>query len=195
MEPFFTTRPAGKGLGLGLPAVYGAVKAHRGSLDIHSEPNRGTLMTISIPLVRDMTTTGKLAAIADTAPNGLRILLVDDDSLVQTAISAQLRRLGHEVIIGNHGQEALDKLQEGAEIDLVLLDLDMPVLSGRQTLPLLRKLRPTLPVIIETGSMDEAVGKLTSQFTDVAVLSRPFTLGELKAALAPWVRKEKQPSV
>jgi len=195
MEPFFTTRPAGKGLGLGLPAVYGAIKAHRGSLDIHSEPSRGTRMTINIPLVRDMTTTGRLPAIAEIVPSGLRILLVDDDSLVQTAVSAQLRKLGHEVVIANHGQEALEKLQEGAEIDLVLLDLDMPVLSGRRTLPLLRKLRPTLPVIIETGSMDEAVGQLAAQFTDVATLSRPFTLVDLRAALAPWLRKEKQRDV
>jgi nitrogen-specific signal transduction histidine kinase/CheY-like chemotaxis protein len=195
MEPFFTTRPAGQGLGLGLPAVYGAIKAHRGSLDIQSEPNRGTLVTINIPLVRDMTTTGKLPAIAEVAACGLRILLVDDDSLVQATISAQLSKLGHEVVIANQGQEALDKLQEGAEIDLVLLDLDMPVLSGRKTLPLLRKLRPALPVIIETGSMDAAVGQLAAQFADVAVLSRPFTRVELKAALVPWVRGEKRGAV
>jgi CheY-like chemotaxis protein len=114
---------------------------------------------------------------------------------VQATISAQLSKLGHEVVIANQGQEALDKLQEGAEIDLVLLDLDMPVLSGRKTLPLLRKLRPALPVIIETGSMDAAVGQLAAQFADVAVLSRPFTRGELKAALAPWVRGEKRGAV
>jgi CheY-like chemotaxis protein len=90
------------------------------------------------------------------------------------------------VLLANHGQEALDKLQEGATVDLVLLDIDMPILSGSETLPRLRALRPTLPVIIETGNLDQAVEQLGKRFSDVAVLARPFHLAELKAALAPW---------
>lgn len=185
MEPFFSTRPKGKGMGLGLPAVYGAIKAHQGTLDIRSEPNRGTLVQIGLPLVRDQATTGTWRAV-NAVKSGLRILLVDDDNLVQTAVSAQLRRLGHSVLIANHGQEALDKLREGATVDLVLLDIDMPVLSGGETLPRLRELCPSLPVIIETGNMDKAVEQLGSTFRDVNVLSRPFSLAELKAALSPW---------
>ena len=186
MEPFFTTRPRGKALGLGLPAAYGAIRAHRGTIDIHSEPDRGTAVQITVPVVRDTTVTGAWPAIGDNKQAGLRILLVDDDNLVQTAISAQLRRLGHSVLLANHGQEALDKLQEGATVDLVLLDIDMPILSGSETLPRLRALRPTLPVIIETGNPDQAVEQLGKCFADVAVLARPFHLAELKAALAPW---------
>jgi PAS domain S-box-containing protein len=186
MEPFFTTRPRGKELGLGLPAAYGAIKAHRGTIDIHSEPDRGTAVQITVPVVRDKTVTGAWPAIGDNRQAGLRILLVDDDNLVQSAISAQLRRLGHSVLLANHGQEALDKLQEGATVDLVLLDIDMPILSGSETLPRLRALRPTLPVIIETGNLDQAVEQLGKRFSDVAVLARPFHLAELKAALAPW---------
>ena len=120
---------------------------------------------------------------------GLRILLVDDDNLVQTSVCAQLRRLGHSVVVANHGQEALDKLKEGLEFDLVLLDIDMPVLSGGETLPRLRAIQPTLPVIIETGNMGEQVEQLASSFADVSVLGRPFSLSELKAALDPWVEK------
>jgi CheY-like chemotaxis protein len=116
----------------------------------------------------------------------LRILLVEDDNLVQTAVCAQLRKLGHAITIANHGQEALDKLQEGLECDLVLLDIDMPVLSGGETLPRLRALRPSLPVVIETGNMGEQVEQLARAFADVSVLVRPFSLSELKAALAPW---------
>jgi CheY-like chemotaxis protein len=109
-------------------------------------------------------------------------------------VCAQLRRLGHAVVIANNGQEALDKLQEGLEFDLVLLDIDMPVLSGGETLPRLRTLRPALPVIIETGTMGEQVEELARTFADVSVLGRPFSLSELKAALAPWVERFRTPA-
>ena len=187
MEPFFTTKRQGKRVGLGLPAVYGAVTAHQGSMEIHSEPGRGTQVQITLPV----SPKAKMSQISqhhmEAAKFGLRILLVDDDNLVQTAMCAQLRRLGHTVTIANHGQEALDKLQEGLEVDLVLLDIDMPVLDGGAALPRLRVLRPGLPVIIETGNMGEVAEGLARTFADVSVLARPFSLNELKAALDPWV--------
>ncbi len=185
MEPFFTTKPQGKGAGLGLPAVYGSVKAHKGSMEIHSEPGRGTQVQITLPLSQQETKNQAIPSDKATGVGGLRIMLVDDDNLVQTAMCAQLRRLGHAVVIANHGQEALDKLQDGLALDLVLLDIDMPVLSGGETLPRLRALRPALPVIIETGNMGPQVEQLARAFADVSVLGRPFSLSELKAALAP----------
>jgi CheY-like chemotaxis protein/two-component sensor histidine kinase len=187
MEPFFTTKRQGKRVGLGLPAVYGAVTAHQGSMEIHSEPGRGTQVQITLP-VSPNTKKHQISPYHKEAGKfGLRILLVDDDNLVQTAMSAQLRRLGHTVTIANHGQEALDQLQEGLEVDLVLLDIDMPVLDGGAALPRLRVLRPGLPVIIETGNMGEVAEGLARTFADVSVLTRPFSLNELKAALDPWV--------
>jgi PAS domain S-box-containing protein len=186
VDPFFTTKPPGKGAGLGLPAVYGAVKAHQGSMEIHSEPGRGTQVQITLPVSQERPKDHAIAQDKRADEPGLRILLVDDDNLVQTAVCAQLRKLGHSIAIANHGQEALDKLQEGLEFDLVLLDIDMPVMSGGETLPRLRALRPSLPVIIETGNMDDQVEQLARAFTDVSVLGRPFSLSELKAALTPW---------
>jgi CheY-like chemotaxis protein len=123
------------------------------------------------------------------AKPGLRILLVDDDDLVQTAMSAQLHRLGHSVVIAENGREALDRVEAGLQIDLVLLDIDMPVLDGTQTLPLLRKLRPDLPVVIETGNLGEWAEQLARGHQDVAVLVRPFSLAELKAAIDPWIAR------
>jgi CheY-like chemotaxis protein len=191
IDPFFTTKPPGKGAGLGLPAVYGAVKAHQGSLEIHSEPGRGTQVQITLPVSQEGPTDHAVANDRGTDGRGLRILLVDDDNLVQTAVCAQLRKLGHAISIANHGQEALDRLHAGQEFDLVLLDLDMPVMSGGETLPRLRALRPSLPVIIETGNMGEQVEQLAQAFADVSVLGRPFSLTELKAALAPWTERVK----
>jgi len=192
LDPFFTTKPHGKGAGLGLPAVYGAVKAHQGHLELHSEPGRGTQAHISLPLSPPSSASARhLPHLSDHTdnPRGLRILLVDDDDLVQTAVSAQLRRLGHSVVIAENGREALDKVQAGLQIDLVLLDIDMPVLDGSKALPLLRKLRPDLPVIIETGNLGEEAERLVRGYQDVAILVRPFSLGELKAALGPWIAR------
>ena len=156
------------------------------SQEIHSEPGRGTQAQITLPVSQAGPNDHTVANDRRSDGHGLRILLVEDDNLVQTAVCAQLRKLGHAITIANHGQEALDKLQEGLECDLVLLDIDMPVLSGGETLPRLRALRPSLPVVIETGNMGEQVEQLARAFADVSVLVRPFSLSELKAALAPW---------
>lgn len=191
LDPFFTTKPHGKGAGLGLPAVYGAVKAHHGNLEIHSQPDRGTQVEITVPLSPSASTSctqlPKLSR--PSVSQGLRILLVDDDDLVQTAVSAQLRRLGHSIVIAENGREAVDKVEAGLQVDLVLLDIDMPVLDGTRALPMLRKLRPDLPVIIETGNLGEKAELLVSAHRDVALLVRPFSLAELKAAIDPWLAR------
>jgi CheY-like chemotaxis protein len=92
-------------------------------------------------------------------------------------------------VIAENGQAAIDRLMEGVAIDLVLLDIHMPVLDGCQTLPRLRQLRPQLPVIIETGNMDDKTEDLARAHDNVSVLVRPFSLSEIKAALAPWVER------
>jgi CheY-like chemotaxis protein len=193
LDPFFTTKPNGKGTGLGLPAVYGAVKAHQGHLELQSEPQRGTQVRITLPVSPTSSSISmtQMEQIQEQPSDEvrLRILLVDDDDLVQTAVSAQLRRLGHLVVISKNGQEAIDRLDAGLQVDLVLLDIDMPVLDGTRALPLLRKRRPTLPVIIETGSLGEKAEKLVCTYQDVAVMVRPFSLAELKAALDPWISR------
>jgi CheY-like chemotaxis protein len=191
-EPFFTTKQRGKGTGLGLPVVYGAVKAHQGRVEIHSEPGRGTQVQIVLPVCPDVL--DEAESIPEGASSkkrhGLHILLVDDDELVQTAVSSQLRHLGHSVTIAPHGQAALDSLNSGLSVDLVLLDLDMPVLDGRAALPRLRALRPTLPVIIETGKLDDHAEDLAREHPDVSILIKPFSLNELHAAIVPWVKQE-----
>jgi PAS domain S-box-containing protein len=192
MDPFFTTKPHGKGMGLGLPAVYGAVKAHHGQFELRSEPGHGTQAHISLPVSAPSAVAlgSSLSRIEETDnPKGLRILLVDDDDLVQTALAAQLRRLRHSVVIAENGREALDKVRAGLQVDLVLLDIDMPVLDGSKALPLLRELRPDLPVIIETGNLSEKAEALVRNHQDITVLARPFSLAELKAALDPWTAR------
>jgi PAS domain S-box-containing protein len=195
MEPFFSTKSRDKGAGLGLPAVYGAVKAHHGHMEIQSEVGLGTQIHITLPKSikggERLNETGELVAIPESS--GLNILLVDDDDLVVTAVSAQLRRLGHSVIVAENGQAAIDRLMEGAAVDLVVLDINMPVLDGCQALPRLRQLRPQLPVIIETGDMGDKAEDLARAYENVSILVRPFSLNEIKATLAPWVERANAP--
>ena len=194
MEPFFTTKAQNKGAGLGLPAVYGAVRAHQGDIEIQSAPGRGTQVQITLPInpAADNQPSGSDGSsdgmTAIQPPSGLRILLADDDDQVLTAVSAQLRRLGHSVTIAVHGREALDKLEAGLEVDLVLLDIDMPVLDGSKTLPLLRALRPQLPVIIETGKLDDRTDDIVSKHAEIRLLIKPFSLSELKGAIDSYRR-------
>jgi two-component system cell cycle sensor histidine kinase/response regulator CckA len=191
MHPFFSTKRRGKGAGLGLPAVYGAIKAHQGHIELHSEMGRGTQVRITLPARTSQSDQADKPALATSRPRGLRILLVDDDDLVLSAVSAQLRRLGHFVATAENGQDAIDKITADPNVDLVLLDINMPVLDGKQALPRLRAIRPDLPVIIETGNMSDHADALARAHANVSVLVRPFSLSELKAALDPWVDRPR----
>jgi PAS domain S-box-containing protein len=189
LDPFFTTKNPGKGTGLGLSMVYSTVKAHDGKLKIQSEPGRGTCVRMLFPA------TVPAAPVAEPAPEarpgrlGLRVLLVDDDELIQSSMQVLLETLGHGVTAALSGEEALAKLATGFRPDVVLLDMNMPGLGGSGTLPRLRLLCPTLPVLLATGRVDQAAMNLIEAHPFVALLSKPFTMRELQkqlqAATAP----------
>jgi len=191
LDPFFTTKQKGKGTGLGLPIVYGAVKAHRGQLELDSVPGKGTQIVARFPASEQLLpdTVSKASESGLCESPGLRVLLVDDDELIQKSVSAQLRRLGHQVTIAGNGHEALTKLEAGLAVDLALLDITMPILDGAATLPHLRRLRPDLGVILATGKADEASHALTQTYRDVSLLPKPYSLGELKSEIAPWLER------
>lgn len=114
---------------------------------------------------------------------GLLVLLVDDDDLVRASVRRMLGLHGAEVTDCDSGQEALDRLAAGEAFDLVLLDMNMPGLSGAQTLVRIRELRPELPVILATGLPDEAAAAAQST-SAVVVLEKPFRAEQLSQALA-----------
>jgi len=182
IEPFFTTKPVGKGTGLGLAMVYGTVKAHKGSLEIHSQPGQGTEVILAFPAMP----APPLAPPAEPAPAAsprYRILLVDDDELIRMSIGPMLAALGHEVHSAGSGLEALERLQAGLEVDLVILDMNMPGLNGAQTLTRLLALRPGQTVLMATGYSDDAIAPLLEGRTNVHSLRKPFTLKEIQSKL------------
>jgi len=185
VDPFFTTKAQGKGTGLGLSLVYSTVKAHRGELAIDSEPGRGTCVRLRFPAGTAGTalTPGAAPGPAEPAASRLTILVVDDDDLIQTSVGMLLEVLGHEVHAASSGEEALDRLEGGVRVDRVILDMNMPGLGGAGTLPRLRALRPDLPVLLATGRTDQAALDLVKAHPHTTLLSKPFTMEEVSAAL------------
>ncbi len=184
-EPFFTTKGVGKGTGLGLSVVYRTVKAHQGQLDIQSEPSLGTRVGIRFPACNPALLPQKPAAEsqAESSPWKLSVLLVDDDELIQIAFTQVMELLGHDVAVLSSGEEALAKLETNFQPDVVILDMNMPGLGGGGTLPHLRALRPTLPVILSTGRMDQTAIDLAGAHAYVTLLPKPFSMKDLQERL------------
>ena len=183
MDPFFTTKPQGKGTGLGLSIVYGTVKSHRGHLALHSTEGVGTCITIQLPAAARELDSDPVAALSSPNAEPLRVLVVDDDDLLQLSLCTLLETLGHAPEAVDSGEAALALLETGAPFDLVILDLNMPGLGGAGTLPLLRQLRAELPVVLATGRATPQAAELVAGTPAASILAKPFSLEELKAHL------------
>ena len=183
-EPFFTTKAAGRGTGLGLAMVYGTAKAHGGTLDIQSEVGEGTCITLGFPALLPDSAAKQMILPADLSPkHSLRILLVDDDDLIRSTLPPMLEQLGHLVEVASSGLEALRRLGGGLEADLVILDHHMPGLSGAETLPRVLQLRPEARIIVATGFLDTDLKILLADFPAVVTLPKPFGVAELERVL------------
>jgi len=186
MDPFFTTKGVGKGTGLGLSMVYSTVMAHRGQMAIESEPGCGTRIRLLFPVCEMEGHDDEPGAPAATVTlqRSLKVLLVDDDDLVQRSIQALLEVLGHTSVTAVLcGEDALAELEAGLQPDLVILDMNMPGLGGIGTLPRLRRLRPAVPVLLSTGRADQMALTLASVHPGVTLLAKPFGLRELQTHL------------
>lgn len=179
-EPFYTDKVAGRGLGLSV--VLGIVRAHLGAVSVQSEPGRGSSFRVFLPL-----STGS-AAPALKKPTefeaGGVVLVVEDEDLVRRVFSAQLKRLGFTVLDASGGSEAAEMF--GArrdEIRLVLCDLSMPGMNGWETLAVLRKLAPGIPVILTSGYDRTQVMAGSHPELPQAFLRKPYGAAELGEAV------------
>ncbi|BDU74061.1 hybrid sensor histidine kinase/response regulator [Mesoterricola silvestris] len=187
LEPFFTTKEPGKGTGLGLAMVHGTVKAHGGSLEIRSRVGKGTQIHIRLPAVAGAALEEHAQREAGIRRRVLRILVVDDDELIQATVPLLLHHLGHTPVAAMSGEEALDQLEKGLKVDAVILDLNMPGMGGEAAYLRMRMLRPSLPVLVATGFMDPSTDLLLQGDTRAASLSKPFSLEELHRKLEALV--------
>jgi signal transduction histidine kinase/ActR/RegA family two-component response regulator len=187
VEPFYTTKPMGKGTGLGLAVVFGTVQAHGGTLDIRSQPGKGTCVRIRFPVLA-------ILPLQPAAPEhpaarfpGLRLLLVDDDPLVREATCMLLTRLGHQVTVAADGFEAVLRVEQGQPWDAVLLDLNMPGLDGLETLRRIRSSRPDTPVMVTSGYVDDWTREQLEALPPMTIVAKPCPMDKLQAALARLV--------
>jgi len=191
LDPFFTTKGVGKGTGLGLSMVYSTVKAHQGQMEIQSEPGRGTRVNMRFPACEPAGhgTEPEVELRAESSHRALTVLVVDDDELIRCTLAPLLELLGHNAVAVSSGEEALTKLATGFQPDVIILDMNMPGLGGAGTLPQLRRLRPITPVLLATGRVDESATDLIEVHPNVTLLSKPFSLEELKQRLEPLGRE------
>ncbi len=186
MEPFYTTKPRGKGTGLGLPMVQSTMQAHDGRFELRSAPGEGTEAILHFPparLLAPAVPESPVAELRAATSASLDILLVDDDDLVRDSVQELLGLLGHHCIAVPGGQEALDLLESGQKVDLVILDMNMPGMSGAQALPRILALRSGLPVILATGYSSEDLAPIMAGRSHVQSISKPFSVLELKARI------------
>jgi len=185
MDPFFTTKEVGKGTGLGLALVYRTIETHHGQVDIQSAPGKGTRVRLRLPICEPLPQAIAPAAEpkANSGQRSLMVLVVDDDELIRCTMTPLLELLGHRAECVDCGEAALEKLTNGFQPDVVLLDMNMPGLGGAGTLPLLRKLRPTTPVLLATGRLDQFASDQASAFPHVTLLAKPFSMGDLQQQL------------
>ena len=186
-EPFFTTKELGKGTGLGLATVYGIVKQSGGSVNLYSEPGHGTAFKVYLPAVEQTISTGDSQhGVKVTAHGTETILLVEDEDAVRSMTRLILQQFGYTVLEARRGAEAIRLCeQQQGKIHLLVTDVVMPEMGGRQLAERVTQLRPGIKVLYLSGYTDDAVVRHGVLQAEVAFLQKPFTM----AALANKVRQ------
>jgi PAS domain S-box-containing protein len=182
-EPYFTTRSAGKGTGLGLFVVHGIVKSLEGAIKVYSEPGKGTTFQVYFPRVEIETRQGLKTG--KGFPRGTEhILLADDENVVLELTEEILEGLGYTVTTRISGTEALKSFQENPEaFDLLITDLTMPGMNGKKLAAQVSEIRPGFPVILCTGFSTEMTKEEESPKVIQAYINKPIIIQEIAETL------------
>jgi CheY-like chemotaxis protein len=188
-EPFFSTKFTGRGLGMA--AVLGIVRGHKGAIRVASQVGKGTTVTVLLPAAGpEVRLPVEPAPTAPGArPTNAAVLVVDDNARVLQAVSQLVGALGYPVLTAASGQEALRVFGEHhAQIGCVLLDLTMPDMDGLETMQALRAVDPKVRIVLSSGYSEQAVRRRISGDGPTHFLQKPFVEDDLKAAIESALR-------
>ncbi len=191
-EPFFSTKEPGKGSGLGLSMVFGIVKNHGGYITVESREREGTTVTVFLPVHGGraaLEIRAKGSAVARRGRKGV-VLLVDDEEMVREVCASMLGVLGYTVIHATNGEEGVVRYRERwKEIDLVIVDMIMPKMGGRDCFRKIREINPAVRALLATGfSLDGAVQETLNEGME-GFLQKPFRLDQLAGAVSRAMRR------
>jgi PAS domain S-box-containing protein len=186
-DPFFTTKSIGQGTGLGLASVYGIVKQSEGYVWAYSEPGQGATFKIYLPVDTAALFPAVELPIAYGASAGEVVLVVEDEEAVRTMLHRLLESEGYQVLEAADGQQALAVIEGAARVDLVITDVAMPALNGRQLADRLKLSRPRLPVLFMSGYTDDEMVRRGLIEPDHPFLGKPFTPEVLAAKVRQMI--------
>lgn len=192
--PFYTTKEKGAGSGLGLSMAYTIISQHNGFITVHSEPGKGSEFCIYLPALAGAVEACSVATGEGMLPRGTgTILIVDDEELLRESAAEILIQCGFKVIFAHNGEEAVQQMEtHGDETRLVLLDMVMPVLSGREAFFRIKKIKPDVRILLTSGNrQDERVQELLAAGVD-DFIPKPYSLVELAAKVHNLVRSGSQ---
>jgi len=193
-EPFFTTKEVGKGTGLGLSTVFSIVKHHQGFINVYSELGKGTVFRVYLPVWQQKIDTGRQETAQAQAQmrrgQGEYILVIDDEAAVCDSVKSLLTAHGYSALTALTGQAGIELLKQHQEsIVAAVVDMSMADMDGLKTVQTLRKISPTLKIIVASGFLDSERITLLKRENAEAFLQKPFEAAKLLQALAEAHRK------
>ncbi|MDO9363677.1 MAG: response regulator [Sphingopyxis sp.] len=182
-EPFFTTKPIGQGTGLGLSMVYGFVNQSKGCVKIESEKGKGTAVSIFLPIADSDAIMRERTPEAIHHGDGETVLLVEDDASVRLLVSDVLGELGYKAVEAAEPFAAIRLLESGARFDLMITDVGLPSMNGRQLADIARQHLPDLPILFITGYAQNAAARTDFLGTNMQMISKPFQIEMLSSKI------------
>lgn len=183
-EPFYTTKPIGQGTGLGMSMIYGFIQQSNGQVWVESQPGAGTTVSLYLPAgVAAQTAVPQTQSDAVLAGQGQQVLVVEDDEQVRLLVTELLSELGYQADVVADADAALPILASPRRIDLLVTDVGLPGLNGRQLAEIARQSRRDLPVIFMTGYAETARDRGEFLGEGMSMIAKPFTLGEFSGKL------------